>query len=221
MDKSSWYGPRTATAPASVPTAGPDADSHWPRGSRARRDGRPLEQRFQPGRKRYWFYRSTDGGTTWSLGHGFPESGWFSLAASKADDKTVYVAGNGVATGPTDTVPDEKLEVYTSTDRGQTWSRDVVGAFEDGAASPFPAWTVTDRAGNPYIAWVNDDRTDGKPADLRFTRRDGGGRWETLDVTPFEGTIAEPWVAAGSEGLVAVTFYGADQVEHTDENPRL
>ncbi|PSP88824.1 hypothetical protein BRC90_06610 [Halobacteriales archaeon QS_4_69_34] len=160
------------------------------------------------------FYRSTDGGLTFSEGYGFPDSGYCSLAESKADDKTVYVAcSEGTFFS---SAPEETFAIFTSHDRGETFTRQEVGTFEDGTADPFPVWSVTDRAGNPYHVWINDDTTDKKPADVRFTRRDGSDGWETLDVTPFEGTLNKPWIGAGSEGLVAITFYGSRDVQVGD-----
>lgn len=160
---------------------------------------------------RIWFYRSTDGGLTWSEGYGFPTGGYCSIAADKTaaaneelDGKTVYVAtADGEGSGA-------RLELYTSTDAGQTWTLEQdVDTYDQQPSQPFHTWSVTDRAGNPYHVWIDDDPDAGRPGRINLTRGDVGD-WETLDVTPFDGAFTKQWVGAGREGLVAVTYYGTE-----------
>lgn len=162
---------------------------------------------------RIWYYRSTDGGLTWSTGHGFANTEYLSLAASE-DETRVYAAG------PSEKSDGTYFEVFTSTDRGQTWTRDSkVQKYETAPSEPFHAWSATDRAANPYHFWIDDDSGDDIPGRLKLTKGEVGN-WETFDVTPFEGTFSKPWIGAGREGLVAAVFYGAEQVTHTSDNPR-
>lgn len=158
---------------------------------------------------RIWFYRSTDGGLSWSLGDAIPTGNYCSLAESAADDQTVYVAS------PVGEKPD-RLDVFTSHDRGRTWERSTAGSYEVTSSDPFPVWSATDAAGNAYHHWIDDDNTDAVPGTVNLSRPDGDDGWETLDVTPFEGTFSKPWVGAGSEGVVALLFYGSAEVELGD-----
>jgi photosystem II stability/assembly factor-like uncharacterized protein len=168
----------------------------------------------EPGeRSRIWYYRSTDGGLTWSPGHGFANTEYLSLAASD-DERTVYAAG------PSEKSDGTYFEVFTSPDRGQSWTRDTkVEQYETAPSEPFHAWSATDRAANPYHFWIDDDPTGDVPGRLKLTRGQAGN-WRTLDVTPFDGTFAKPWIGAGRDGLVAAVFYGAEQVTHTSDQPR-
>jgi hypothetical protein len=154
---------------------------------------------------RIFFYRSTNGGLTFTVGESIPTGYYVSLAESKADNQSVYLAspaGNEPTT----------FDVFSSHDRGKTFTRETVGTYETAPSNPFPAWSVTDFAGNPYHVWADDDPADSRPGILKFTRRDGSGDWETLDITPFEGTFTKQWIGAGREGFVAVVFYATRDV---------
>lgn len=93
---------------------------------------------------RIFFYRSTDGGLTFSAGESIPTSFYVSLAESKADDQSVYLGY------PRDMGDGTAFVASTSHDRGRTWTRETVGTYEHTPSDPFPAWSVTDFAGNPY-----------------------------------------------------------------------
>lgn len=160
---------------------------------------------------RIWFYRSTDGGLTWSEGFGFPTPGYCSIAADKSadvdttlDGKRVYVATDN----------DGQLELYHSTDAGQTWDfqdgkADPVYEFEQGTPEAFPTWSVTDCAGNPYHVAIDADRTTDEPGTLVFVNGEPGD-WTVHELAPFEGTFAKQWIGAGSEGTVGIVFYGTE-----------
>jgi hypothetical protein len=130
-------------------------------------------------------------------------------AASDADldGKEVYVAfGANDGFG----LPQERLDIASSSDGGRTWHRDSgVGQFEYAAPESFPVWSDTDRAGNPYHAWIDDDWNDDVSGIVKFTRG-SPGNWETLDVTPFDGAFGKPWIAGGREEFVAIVFYATE-----------
>src|SRR5687767_5195078 len=46
----------------------------------------------EAGAGQFWFYRSEDGGMTWSAGMALHGSNWCTTEASPIDDKTVFVA---------------------------------------------------------------------------------------------------------------------------------
>lgn len=143
---------------------------------------------------------SKDGGATWDLGHNFAGSQWCGLAASPADDQTAYAfcsAGVGGAT---------RMVVFKTSDQGKTWKSTAIATVRDGVKN-FPSITV-DRAGNAYASWI--DGKAGVDNRLFVARSVAGGAWQVLDVTPTTGsTFDRAWIAGGSDGVVAVTYYGA------------
>ena len=164
---------------------------------------------------------SADGGLTWSLGHAFPKSRFCQVAASPADDTTVYVVcdeaeGEGAP-----------VRVWRSGDRGATWTDPFLAEHAIGTGYLAPAVAV-DAAGRPYAAW-QDERVDWSgvqdaawngdtPGRLLLARPLGAGEaWETLDVTPFPARFGMLHACAGSAGRVALTFYATRDLTVTDE----
>lgn len=169
----------------------------------------PTAPNEDPGEgSRYWFFRSTDAGMTWSAPYGFTDSGWCTPAASPADDRTVLVTcdrGSGTFGG------DGEIVAYLSTDRGSTWNDTVVAPLEDGLTDGYPS-AAFDDAGNAYVAWPDGDLG----GDGRTRVRVGvgvNGTWTTHDVTPFAGSFEEVWASAGTEGRLAVAFYGTNDTQ--------
>lgn len=157
---------------------------------------------------------STDGGVTWSLGHAFPDSRFCQVAASPADDATVYVVcDEGEGAGA-------PVRVWRSEDRGATWTGAYLSRHGIGTAYLTPAVAV-DGAGTPYAAWL-DDRVDWSgvqdadwngdtPGRVVVARplavAEAGAAWSEVDVTPFEGRFGMLHACAGSGGALALTFY--------------
>lgn len=162
------------------------------------------------------FSMSEDGGLTWSPGPLFPRTDWCNLAASPADDRTVFVgclrfreeAGIG---GPWESV------VFRSRDRGVSWEDVPLKPLEAHPAYVMPAIAV-DRAGIAYFVWGDGDPFGGKPTRLEVARLASAGPAEILDATPFNGSFAMLSMAAGRPGSVALTLYATDDVPVGDDS---
>lgn len=101
-----------------------------------------------------------------------------------------------------------QIWVATSTDGGLTFERSLV--HEDPQGLPlnnFFALSAVDAAGNVYVAW-SDDR------DVKLAvSTDAGATWgDPLVVNETPSDVARaPWIAAGSEGIAVLTWYGSDR----------
>ena len=164
------------------------------------------------GTSRIWFYRSSDGGLTWTPGFGLPTTGYCSIAA----DKSAPVDAD-LSTKPIHVATDDggRLELYHSTNAGQDWTfegkDEPIYEYQYGSNDPFPVWSATDRAGNPYHFTVDDDPADDTAGRLLFVRG-APGAWDILDIAdeaPGVNTFTKPWIDGGSEGFAALTFYGS------------
>lgn len=170
---------------------------------------------------RYWVYTSEDGGMTWSTGFGLANSGWCTIAANPADDQTVYaVCDQAVASDTADaTLPPanrERVTVWKSTDRGSSWTMTPVAPMAQGLTDGYPGVAVDD-AGTAYAAWPDGDYGDSATTRLSYAYEGEDGSWTVQDITPFEGSFDEVWVTAGSQGTLAVTFYGTPDTQPGEE----
>ena len=157
---------------------------------------------------RYHFYRSDDGGLTWSVDRVLPNSGWCGLEASRLDDSTVYtVCINDVL------VPN-RVYVQESHDRGETFVQTRVGTL-GGANLGYPTITVDGNA-NVYAAW--GDTKDNTVSKLMVARKTAASAWTTLQVPTTVGTVSRPWIDSGSEGVVAIAYYGTPDTKPTDQS---
>lgn len=175
---------------------------------------------------------SSDGGDTWLGGN--PIAGivgdrpWLAAGddhAWLAASRTVWSSSDAGLTwsqvGATNASGDLRYDARTgtlyagagagvdySTDRGRTWtSSRVPGHAPDPYSPPFTE-PVFDLSGNVYAAWAENGTVflSGLPPD-RMRWRDPvsiSGLFPELH----NGTSLWPWIAAGSEGRVAVSWYG-------------
>jgi hypothetical protein len=102
-------------------------------------------------------------------------------------------------------VGQNQVRMATSADGGSSWTQHTVftGPTSAGYASIFPA-AALDRAGNLYVA-VSDNT-----GVLVFSSRDRASTWQgPVRVDPGIGAVVFPWVAAGGDGGVVVTWLGS------------
>ena len=158
---------------------------------------------------RYWYYRSDDGGLTFSQCLAFP-GGWTHIEAER-DGPYTYVVQEAVDTNDGE---ERDLRVLVSDDTGQTWSEPLV--IGEPAANPpegFP-WISTGPASNDgLVAAIWADAYGGIAGPWRVIVAmswDHGASWESWDITPFEGLFMYPTIYVGPERTVGVAFYGLE-----------
>jgi len=101
------------------------------------------------------------------------------------------------------------VKMAVSTDGGASWAQHTVftGDAKGTFASIFPA-AALDRAGNVYIA-VSDNA-----GVLVFSSTDHGAHWSAPVRVSTPGTAAVfPWISAGGEGGVVVSWFGASTAD--------
>ncbi len=158
---------------------------------------------------RYWYYRSTNGGLTFSQCLSFP-GGWTHIEAER-DGPWTYIVQETV---DTNTYEERSIQALISDDQGATWSEPVI--IGEGSANPpegFP-WVSTGPASNEgLVAAIWADAVGGNtgPWEVHVAMSwDHGATWEEWDITPFEGFFLYPTIYVGPERTVGVAFYGLE-----------
>lgn len=137
--------------------------------------------------------KSEDGGMTWQ---DVGDSGCGGDMVANPNDGRLYVGcGNGIS---------------VSSDGGVTWDGSNVDVNVGGHGMTEPA---IDAKGNVYMA-ADPDYTDV----VLLATPDDGATWTNLSLKQFfpelaNGTLLWPWVSAGSEGRVSVTFFASESPE--------
>jgi len=148
-------------------------------------------------------HRSTDAGQTFHPVKGFTEDGWCTLDAPRQQPGTVHVSCTTQVRGE-----ETQLVAYTSQDGGSSFSRSVAADFQNGPSQPFGSAVASDATGTPFHAWIDGTLASEEPSRVRLAYPQDAGGWATINLTPWEGEFAMPWVAATGSGEVAVVFYG-------------
>ncbi|MEA3201367.1 MAG: hypothetical protein QOE90_2795 [Thermoplasmata archaeon] len=166
--------------------------------------------------------QTRDGGHAWVALGSMKEDSCFRGNLARAPDGTLYFAGCD-ANGP---------GVGVSTDGGLSFTWHAV-AKRDGKTNTsflFPAHifvvATTDEKGNAYVAWSDeaqnpdDTKAPEGPHGLNVwmaSSKDQGKTWsKPQKVNQAPGTYVLPWITAGKEGQVAVSFYGTKFVGHPE-----
>ncbi len=156
---------------------------------------------------RYWYYRSTNQGLTWTVGAPVPGNGWAHIDAERGGDH-VYVVDESEVDAPAD------IRIWVSENRGQTWDwgSPTIIAKREGPGREYPTVTVG-AGGLVYVLW--NDAGGGLEQGTRIfaaVSDDFGKTWNTTELTPFKGFLDYPTINAGPDGQLAVAFYGTQDL---------
>ena len=165
------------------------------------------------GQGRYWYYRSTDGGLTFTLGKDF-RSGWATIDAERLGNH-VYIAHEG-----SDAENNPDVFLYYSDDQGATWNWDnhtYVGPMKrNGVGEGFPI-VAAGVEGRVFVIWQDSPQAGNGPATLYFARSEDYGRsFEYWNISMPEGAIyLYPTVDVSpyrDDNLVGVAFYATTDI---------
>jgi len=172
---------------------------------------------------RYWYYRSTDGGATFSPGLSIV-SGWASIDAERAGNH-VYIGHEG-----SDAENDPDVFLYYSDDRGVTWNwddRTYVGPMvRNGVGEGWP--TVFHGSGGAvYVIWQDSPQGGAAPGTLYLSYSDDYGRsFDYWDISMPEGAVyLYPTVNVCQYGeyhdrnRLGISFYATTDIP-VDENSK-
>jgi hypothetical protein len=153
--------------------------------------------------ERYIYYRSTNGGLTFSPGMGLPFAGW-AHGAAQVNGTYAYLVQEVTPNGAS------AMDVMASSDSGATWGKPVDAGQRNGTAGDgaYPLISV-DAAGNPSVVWVSVEGAKGSR--LTFSQSaDHGVTWSATDITPGPGYYDHVTVASAGNGTVAVAYYATN-----------
>ena len=152
---------------------------------------------------RYWYYRSTNGGQTFSQCTAVP-GGWSHIDAERHGDH-VYILQE------VSDSDDSDIQVRVSDDTGLTWSEpQLVGERDSNPPEGFP-WIST--GGEELVAAIWADQTESGSDAWRIhvaMSWDSGLTWEDWEMVPFEGLFLYPTIHVGPDKTVAIAFYGIE-----------
>lgn len=167
---------------------------------------------------RWWFYRSMDGGLTWSPGLALGDVAFGSLVGAEvgnfsgmcnldADRRTPGTLGVVCTTDN-----GQGLFFLRSVDHGATWERIDVDLFDSRPGYLFPSVAMRPDGG-AVLAWIDDDGFDDLPGRVKLAVLDAQAQAVVQDVTPYEGSFGNLWVAVSVEGNVLVNVHGSPAIE--------
>lgn len=174
-----------------------------------------------PAGSRWWFYRSMDGGLTWSAGLALGAIGFGGLVGAEVGD----FAGMCTMDAPRDapgrvgavctTQDGSTLVVLLSADHGVTWQRREVASIATRPGYLFPS-IVLRPDGTAVVAWIDDDAADGLGARVLVGVLRPDGTFTSADATPFEGTFGNLWLAVSPGGDVLLNVHGSPALQGPD-----
>jgi hypothetical protein len=170
---------------------------------------------------RYWYYRSTNGGTTFSQCYSMP-GGWSTISSQKAgpyvfvaqenadsDSGTVQIRisddyGSGTGPGPSD----------------GSWAAPLdVGPREGNCPEGYPV-VNNNEGGMVVVAWADCPKGNTGPWEMRVAvSYDNGTNFTTWNASGFEkGINMYPFVSITEEQVVSIAFYGLDFDQNNSED---
>ena len=147
---------------------------------------------------RYWYYRSDDGGLTWSEEKELP-GGWAHIDASP-DSEHVYIVQEEPSDGGT-------VKIWVSDDWGVSWSESMtIGPLAGTHSEGYP-WVSAGWNGQVAAVWQESPQGGRAPGTVHIAMSwDHGETWENWTITPFDAVFLYPNVDIGPDGTVAIAF---------------
>lgn len=163
--------------------------------------------------ERYIYYRSADGGLTWTPGTGLPSIGWAHGEAERNGDYAYMAqystAGAGAATD---------VIMLVSADQGATWGKPSTAAHYDSVLR-YPIVAVGGDRAAYVMAEVGDGDSVEKGTRVSVSKSsDHGATWTTTDVSPFTGYLDYFTGSAGPDGSLGLAFYGTKDLPVSDKS---
>lgn len=168
---------------------------------------------------RVWYYRSEDGGLTWTTGE-VMIGGWATIDAERFGDY-VYVTQVSSDGG------DQKIIMHASPDRGYTWSDPVdVGPLEGNGVGEGMPTVFHGENGTVYVIWQDSPMGGDAPATMYLSKsEDFGETFEYWDISMPEGAIyLYPTINVCQYGeyhnrnRAGISFYGTTDVPVTSNS---
>jgi len=151
---------------------------------------------------RYWYYRSTNGGRTFTTGDPVPGNGWGELDAERRGTHVYVIDESDI-----DVAAD--IRVWISNDSGATWdwSNPVIIAHRDGPGSAYPL-VMSGANGVVFALWndITDGETNGTKIFLGKSL-DYGATWNVTNITPMNMYSYYQSLAVNENGDLGVSFY--------------
>ncbi len=130
---------------------------------------------------RVWYYKSTDGGLTWTTGVPMT-GGWATIDAERFGDHVYIVQENAGGNG---------IWMRTSANQGDSWSEPVyVGPLQGNGVGEGMPIVFSGANGTVYATWQDSPQGGNAPATLYFARsEDYGAHFEYWNISMPEGAI--------------------------------
>lgn len=163
---------------------------------------------------RIFYYRSTDGGLTWTAGMGLPGAGW-AQGAAQVKGNYAFLLQETQGDGNTD------FAVQTSKDQGATWSAPVKAGHRSGTGGDtFPFALASGPDGQPVFVWQDVGGGGTATGDKIFLSRslDHGATFQQAELTPFKAYMDHITVDAGAGGATGVAFYATSDLPLSDQS---
>jgi len=150
---------------------------------------------------RYWYYRSDDGGMTFTLGKGLP-GGWAHIEVERYGNYAYIVQENsdGNSGG---------IKMWISDNQGVSWNDPIpIGGREGNPPEGFP-WVSVGPNGTVAASWAGVTENGTWEVHIAMSW-DHGQTWANWTVTPFKGAFMYPNVYVGPDNTLAMAFYGLE-----------
>lgn len=160
-------------------------------------------QDCENGAARYWYYRSDDGGQTFSQCYSMP-GGWSTIAPER-NGEYVYVAQENADSGS------GHVQVRISNDTGLNWNPPInVGPRQGNCPEGYPV-VETNGVGTVAVVWADCPEGGTGAWLVRMAMSyDRGATWENWTITPtdWDGITMYPFVSISEDNITVVSFYG-------------